>query len=273
MKKDAENYSWNAKDYAKHSSNQLEWAQELIPKLKLLGNENLLDIGCGDGKITAILSTCLPKGQVLGIDNSQEMITLAYQCYTQDAYPNLSFRKMDARKLPFKEQFDVIFSNAALHWITDHRSLLIGVANSLRKKGRILFQMGGKGNARDILLILDSLLAEERWKHFFTDFQFPYGFYSPFEYKEWLLEVGMKPERVELLPKNMKLQGREGLLGWLRTTWLPYTQRLPANLKEPFLGEIADKYLEAYPPDSNGIVQLKMSRLEVQASKACKSRN
>ncbi|MCJ7793728.1 methyltransferase, partial [Candidatus Bathyarchaeota archaeon] len=63
-------YNWNAQDYAKNSANQFQWAKELIPKLKLNGNESLLDIGCGDGKITAELAKCLPHGRAVGIDSS-----------------------------------------------------------------------------------------------------------------------------------------------------------------------------------------------------------
>ncbi len=63
---EAKSYAWDAKDYAKNSQNQYQWTKELIPKLKLKGNEALLDIGCGDGKITAELATCLPKGIVVG---------------------------------------------------------------------------------------------------------------------------------------------------------------------------------------------------------------
>ena len=77
----------------------------------------------------------------------------------------------------------------------------------------------------------------------------------------------MKPERVELLPKDMKLQGRDGLTGWIRTTWLPYTQRLPIDLRDLFVMEMADRYLESYPLDEAGVAHLKMVRLEVQANK------
>ena len=60
MAEQPKNYVWNAEDYAKHSSSQYKWAKELIPKLKLMGSEALLDIGCGDGKVTATLAKCLP---------------------------------------------------------------------------------------------------------------------------------------------------------------------------------------------------------------------
>ena len=97
-----------------------EWAEELIPKLRLTGNEAVLDIGCGIGKITARIASCMPQGCVIGIDNSEEMIKLARSKFPQTTYLNVSFQVMDARKLTFKEQFDRVFSNAVLHWIIDH---------------------------------------------------------------------------------------------------------------------------------------------------------
>jgi trans-aconitate 2-methyltransferase len=260
-------YSWNAEDYAKNSSSQYKWAQELIPKLKLSGSEALLDIGCGDGKITAAVAKCLPQGQVIGIDNSEDMISLARCSFPQEMYPNLSFQRMDARAITFQEKFDCAFSNAALHWIIDQQSVLHGVQRSLKDGGRLLFQMGGKGNAQDILLTLTPLMDSEPWKKFFSNFSFPYGFYGPEDYKTWLLEAKLKPERVELLQKDMKLQGKEGLAGWIRTTWLPYTEKVPATLKDAFVEEMVNTYVAKYPLDTTGVAHIRMVRLEVEASK------
>ena len=94
---EAKNYAWAAKDYAKNSQNQYQWAKELIPKLKLKGNETLLDIGCGDGKITAELAKCLPNGRTVGIDSSAQMIKLAQNTFPSKDQTNLSFQVMDAR--------------------------------------------------------------------------------------------------------------------------------------------------------------------------------
>ena len=265
--KPPEKYSWNAEDYAKHSSTQFAWAKELIPKLRLTGNEALLDVGCGDGKITVQIASCLPQGCVVGIDNSDEMIKLARSKFPQTAYSNVTFQVMDARKLGFKEQFDRVFSNAALHWIINHRPVLEGVKRSLKPKGRLLFQMGGEGNAQDILIVLDDMLVEDRWRRFFQGFTFPYGFHAPEEYGTWLRESGLVPEMVELLPKDMSLPGREGLAGWVRTTWLPYTERLPAELRDEFVGEIVDRYVKTHPLDISGNVHVAMVRLEVEAYK------
>ena len=263
----AEIYSWNAKEYAKHSSNQFEWAKELIPKLELTGKEALLDIGCGEGKVTQLLSTYLPHGQVVGVDSSEEMIAAARQSFPHCQNPNLTFLRMDARELTFREQFDVAFSNASLHWIIDHQTVLACVHDSLDRGGRLLFQMAGKGNAQDMIAVVEELISEEDCKPYFKNFTFPYGFYGLDEYNSWLKEAGFKAQRVELFPKDMKLHGKEGLVGWIRSVWLPFTERVPSNLRDCFINEIADRYLAAYPLDETGNAHIKMVRLEVQAAK------
>jgi len=264
---DSEGYHWNAREYAQHSSNQFEWARGLIPKLELKGTESLLDIGCGDGKVTNLLSTYLPHGQVVGVDSSDEMISAARQSFPHCHCPNLTFLKMDARELTFREQFDVAFSSATLHWIIDHQTVLSGVHDSLDKGGRLLFQMAGKGNAQSIIAVLEELISEEDCKPYFKNFSFPYGFYGPEEYKTWLKDSGFQPVRVELIPKDMTLQGKEGLVGWIRSVWLPFTERVPPSLRDSFINEIADRYILAYPLDETGAVRIKMVRLEVQAKK------
>jgi trans-aconitate methyltransferase len=260
-------YAWDAKDYAKNSVNQYAWAQELIPKLKLKGDEVLLDVGCGDGKITAEIAKALPHGRVVGVDSSSGMINLAKSTFPQKVNANLSFELMDARKLIFQGEFDVVFSNAALHWIVDQATVLQGVERSLKAGGRLLFQMAGKGNAKDVICLFDELLMESHWKQFFDGFSFPYAFLSVEEYRALLADAGLAALRVELFPKDMKFTGAEGLAGWVRTTWLPFTERIPLELRDSFVWEIVNRYLERFPADASGIVHLGMMRLEVEAKK------
>lgn len=261
------NYTWNAKDYGVNSQNQFQWATELLTKLNLQGDEAVLDIGCGEGKITAVIAASLPKGRVVGVDSSEQMINLAKKAYSAEHYPNLNFILMDAQNLSFEEDFDVAFSNAALHWVLDQKSVLYGVKRSLKSSGRILFQMAGKGNAKAVLDIFDELFLLPEWKPYFKDFVFPYAFLSPQEYRTLLVDAGLNPVRVEQIPKDMTHKGAAGLAGWIRTTWLPYTQRLPEMLQPKFIDEIVQRYLKRCPPDAEGIVHLDMVRLEVEAKK------
>lgn len=260
-------YEWDAKEYFKNSSQQRKWAKELMGKLKLRGDERVLDIGCGDGKVTAEIAKSLTKGSILGIDSSQGMVNFAREKFLEKQIPNLAFKTIDVKYMSFENEFDIVFSNACLHWIIDHLLVLKKISMSLNPGGRILIQMGGKGNATEIIEVLNEMLQDNKWNEFFDGFAFPYGFYGVEEYKQWLSEAGLSIIRIELLPKDMTHKGKEGLSSWIRTTWLPYTQRLPEELQEEFIGELADRYIEKYPLDKDGLVHVAMVRLEVEAEK------
>ena len=256
---------WNADDYAKNSSAQSQWAEELIAKLALKGCEFVIDIGCGDGKITAQLARVVNNGYVLGIDSSESMIRRASEQFPGTTITNLSFRHMDATEICLSEKFDVAFSNATLHWVKDQTAVLRGVHSCLKPGGKVLFQMGGRGNAAKISDTIREIIVRPKWQQYYEGFKPPYHFYSPEEYKVWLVDNCFHPVRVELIPKDMQHAGIEGVTGWLRTTWFPYTDRLPTELREVFLGEVVETYLAAYPIDDRGNSHISMVRLEVQA--------
>ncbi len=258
-----QNDNWNAQDYAKNSSAQESWANELVSKLALQGNEQVLDIGCGDGKITNAIAKKLADGKAVGIDRSASMIELAKSQFNR---PNLSFYQMDATAISFQEQFKVAFSNAALHWVKDHKAILIHLKKCLRGNAKILFQMGGYGNAQDVLAVVDQVTTSENWKSYFDNFDFPYRFCTIQDYEKWLPEAGYQAQRIELIEKDMVHENAEGLKGWLRTTWFPYTDRLPENQKEDFLNLVVQEYKDAHPLDAEGRTHVHMVRLEVEAS-------
>jgi trans-aconitate 2-methyltransferase len=264
-------YQWDAQDYEKNSAQQRLWAQELIRKLELRGDEAVLDVGCGDGKVSAEIAASVPAGRVVGIDLSGEMIALAQARFPAADYPNLRFQPADASRLPFAGEFDVVFSNATLHWLRDHRPALQGIAKSLKPGGKILLQMGGKGNAAGIVAAIEELISQPDWLPYFTGFDFPYGFYAPPEYQGWLLAAGLLPTRLELIPKDMLHPGKAGLAGWLRTTWLPYTQRLPEEKRSAFIDTLVETYTAVNPVDDQGSVHVSMVRLEVEAVKPPRS--
>ena len=260
-------YDWNAQDYEKHSLAQQKWARELMVKLNLEGGEDILDLGCGDGKVTAEIAECVPSGSVLGVDNSSSMVELAREKYPATHHPNVSFMLMDAANLSFKEEFDIVFSYAALHWVKDHKPVIQGLYQSLRPGGRILLQMGGKGNADGILAALEELQNSQVWKQYFSDFEFPYGFHGTEQYSDWLRKSGFDIKRVELIPRDMEQDGESGLAGWIRTTWLPFTHCIPDEQREGFIAELARKYIDQVPLDTNGKAHVAMVRLEVEAIK------
>jgi trans-aconitate 2-methyltransferase len=259
---------WDAQDYVAHSAAQQEWARELIAKLRLRGDEAVLDIGCGDGRATAMIAERLPEGSVLGVDKSASMIALAGEQFPPGGHPNMSFRQMDATRLELPPAFDVAFSTAALHWVDDHEAVLGGVRRSLRPGGRLLFQMGGRGNLAEAWAVGEDVIARPRWRGYFADFPSPYHFHTPEDYEVWLPRAGFRVARAHLFTKDMPHAGRGAFLGWLRTTWFSYTDRLPAELRGAFCDEVADAYTSARPPDAEGVIHVKMMRLEVEAEVA-----
>ena len=307
---------WNAAAYAANSAVQQTWARELIAKLNLRGDERILDVGCGDGKVSAEIARVVPRGSVTGIDASAGMIAFAKRTFPAKENPNLKFQVCDAREIgllfspsPQREEgrdenspnlnsrfeplnpltrrdatlsptgregrgegeestmLDVVFSNAALHWVDDHEAILRGVASVLKPGGRFIVSCGGKGNAHDVFLALRPEMRLARWRRFFRKMPMPYFFHSPAHYEKWLPQSGFKVNEIRLAPKDATYDGAKGFATWLNTTWIPYVQRVPENLREKFIAAVTDRYLAKHPPDAGGKVHVRMVRLEIDAVK------
>lgn len=259
---------WDAEDYHRSSSQQKKWALELLVKLKLKGNERVLDVGCGDGKITAVISQHVSHGSVLGMDNSESMIAFAQKNFPQSTFPNLSFQVCDAEKLFFNNEFDVIVSFSALHWMHNHKAVLRGMHASLKSHGIILLSFGGKGNVEGVEEAAKKIISQQSWRDYFKKFNFPWKFYSVEDYRKFLRDAGFNEKHLVLVPKDMTHTGKEGFKSWLRTTHsLPYAEKLPQNLHENFIEDVASAYVQLFPEDKDGFVHIKMVRLEVEAEK------
>jgi trans-aconitate methyltransferase len=163
--------------------------------------------------------------------------------------------------------FDIVFSNAALHWVDDHRAFLRGAASVLRPGGHLVVSCGGKGNAHDVFVALRPEMRLKRWREFFRKLGKPYFFHNPDSYEKWLPRFGFKSRGVRLSSKDAVYDGRDGFAAWLRTTWLPYTQRVPEDLREEFIAAVTDCYLARHPVDAEGRVHVRMVRLEIDAVK------
>ncbi len=258
---------WNPADYAVNSASQLAWAREQIARLNLRGDERILDVGCGDGKVTAEMARAVPRGSAVGVDSSPEMIRFAQASFPPAAFPNLRFCEMDARRLQFDEPFDLLFSNAALHWVDDHPAFLGGAAANLGAGGRLIVSCGGRGNAQDVFLAVRSTLRLKRWRAFFRKLARPYFFHGPEEYERWLPRFAFRPGLVRLAEKDTVFATGAAFAGWFRTTWLPYTQRVPGPLRDEFVAAVANRYVAKHPPDTEGRIHVRMVRLEINAEK------
>ena len=240
---------------------------EAIPKLNLKGNESILDIGCGDGKISVKLKTLLPHGEVVGIDSSCEMIQFANKTYLESDNQGISFHTMDATQISFDRGFDIVFSNSALHWVKDQLSVLKCVNKCLKKNGRIFFQMTGKGSMENIIHAFIHLLEDKKWQPYFTEIQFSGGFFTEDQYRNWLKETEFHPVRVELVKKEIIFSGKTELEGHILAAWHPITERVPEIDRNAFVSDLVDRYLKIVPVNGDGFPTVEVVRLEVEAVK------
>lgn len=257
---------WDASAYREHSTGQYAWADELIRSLELGGGESILDIGCGDGKVTARIAGCVPKGSVVGIDSSPAMIELSSSTYPKAEYPNLDFRLLDAEALDYTNAFDVVFSNAVLHWVSNHEAVLEGIYRALKPGGKMLLQMGGEGNAREILGVMEHFMQRGEWRSYFEGFRFPYTFHSADTYQRLMAKAGYSTGKAVLIAKDMVHPGIEAFKGWIETTWFPYINRVPVIHRREFVDRFVSEYLQRFPEDEKGI-HVGMIRLEAEAVK------
>jgi trans-aconitate 2-methyltransferase len=258
-------YQWDAQDYNLNSANQQRWAREMLASLQLTGAERILDIGCGEGKVTAELAQRVPKGAVVGVDVSPEMIGLAEKLFLGKA-ANVTFQHADASALPFHNEFDVVVSFNCLHWVKDHLPVLEGIEQSLKPSGRVLLQFGGRGVDKVVDDISEPVISAKKWRPYFINFEFPWYFYGPEDYKVWVQEAGLNAQRVEIVPHEGVFTP-EQFKGWIRATWVPYLQRVPPDRREDLVSEMVDQYLMEHPVDREGVIHLSFNRLEVEATK------
>jgi trans-aconitate methyltransferase len=256
---------WDAVDYAANSDAQYQWGNELITQLGLRESERVLDVGCGDGKLTAVIAQQVAAGAVTGIDASPQMVALAQQRW--GGAGNIVFACMDAQKLVFNSAFDAVISNAVLHWVPDHPAVLASVRRALRPGGRVLLQMPAAGNCALFIEAVDRVRAMPRWQRFFRGFTFPWRFSVEDDYTRWLDQAGLDVQGIVTVNKDMCHDGPAGLAGWMRSTWLPYLQCVPGVDRGRFVAAVIDDYLRAVPPDAQGHTHVEMVRLEVAATK------
>lgn len=223
--------TWDGTDYARHSAHQRAWGTDILTELPLRGDERILDLGCGDGGVTRRLAARVPRGSVLGIDAAAGMLEAA----RQQPLPNTAYAELDIDALDFEAEFDLIYSNAALHWVLDHSRFLANAHRALRPGGILRVQFGGAGNIPNLLDCLGRQMALPPFPEAFARFRWPWFFPDVAAY-ESLLQAAPFPEwRAWLEEKVQRFPAADALVGWIDNPCLiPFVQALPEELRRPF---------------------------------------
>lgn len=254
---------WKGGEYAKNSESQKSSAEDFIATLDLHNASAVLDVGCGDGKITAAMARALPDAEIVGVDISPSMIEFALAAFS--GYPNLKFSVEDAAQVNFQEKFDLITSFTVMQWVLEQTQALERFEKALKPGGRLCIQMP-IGLPRAMEQALNKTITSEKWAKYFTQFSAPWRFYQPEEYRDLLVNAQFSPTRLETITKHEKFPSRAAFQGFLRQ-WFPYLRPIPADLKDIFLTELLDRYLQILPVDEKGQVSFIVTRLEVEAIK------
>ena len=164
-------FEFDGEKYKKASNHQKEWGAKLISEFEFQGFEHILDLGCGDGAITANLANLVPNGFVLGIDASQGMIKTAKDNYKQN---NLQFELLDINSINFTNDFDIIISNATLHSVKDHKTLLHRVNSALKNNGIVRFNFAADGNCSYFYKVVQQVMQLPSYSEYFNTFEWPW---------------------------------------------------------------------------------------------------
>jgi trans-aconitate 2-methyltransferase len=233
-------HEFDGNKYAKASAHQTEWGLKLISELGLSGRERVLDLGCGDGTLTAQLAELLPDGDVLGVDASKGMIEAALPKATS----NLRFRELDINDLNFVEEFDVVFSNATLHWVKDHQRLFQNVYRALRPGGRIRFNFAGDGNCSHFFAVVREAMTREEFCQFFVGFEWPWYMPSHDEYEDLAKSSGLHDVRVWGENADRFFPDAESMVRWIdQPSLVPFLAHVASPAKESFRDFVVNRML------------------------------
>lgn len=256
-------YPFDGRKYEQASQCQQEWGIEIVQALPLRGDERILDLGCGTGGVTRALADRVPRGFVLGIDNSPSMLAVA----RAHARANLEFALLDITALPFEAEFEVIFSNATLHWIADHEQLVRKLYRALRPGGFLRLQFGAAGNVATLIEVLRHVMAEPVYARWFEEFRWPWYMPRPAEYERLLAQSDFTRYRVWGEQKDRYFTDKEALMRMIEEPGLvPFLVPLPEALKRSFRGAVLAQVLErTRQPDGRYFEQFR--RINLYAAK------
>ena len=258
-------YDFDGKRYKKASKHQKEWGGKIIEEISVNEDSIILDLGCGDGVLTQILSSKVPKGKVIGIDASKGMIETTNEIRED----NLEFRLMDINNINFEEKFDLIFSNAALHWVKDHKKLFNRCNNVLKYGGKIRFNFAGDGNCHNFFEVVKEIAMYKEYNIYFKDFEWPWYMPSIKEYKKLANETKVF-KNINVFEENADryFQNPEELIGWIdQPSIVPFISVLPENIRKEFRDKVVEEMLKKTQKEDGTYFET-FRRINILAEKA-----
>jgi trans-aconitate 2-methyltransferase len=240
---------YDASDYARQSSLQKTMADKQLASLDLQGSERILDVGCGDGKITAQVAGRVPGGSVLGVDPSAEMIAFASTRFDPSSWPNLRFEMADAASLSYRHAFDLVVSFNALHWVREQGAALRSIRDALRPGGRAILRLVPAGVRKSLEDVIDEVRRSSAWAGDFSGFDRPDAHLTAENYRALAVRCGFEVDGIRVEDESWDFETRPSFAAWCRANFVAWTSRLPADASEAFIAEVLDRYSSAVTGD------------------------
>jgi trans-aconitate methyltransferase len=233
---------WNATLYHQISAPQVSWGEKVLARVKLRGDERVLDAGCGTGRLTRDLLEALPRGHVVALDVSQNMLDTARAYLEPDFGSRVEFVRCDLLELPFECEFDLIFSTASFHWVLDHDRLFRNLYRALRPDGSLIAQC--------LLARLVRLMESPAYAKHFVGYRFPWEFSDAETAANRMRKAGFEQVETSLEEAPTKFETASEFQSFVESVVLHrHLERLPqAELRQNFLAELTRQAANDNPP-------------------------
>ena len=254
---------WQPADYQLNSAMQERQADEALSRRKLASDDRILDVGCGDGRVTAKIARNVPAGRVLGIDRSAEMIAFA-RSNRPGGLPNLEFEVMSADDLDLEERFTHVVSFSCLHWVRNQRAVWEGFWKLLEPGGVAL--VGFQTDHEHLWQEVATLIVEPKLRGLFEDFEDPFNHWTLSELRSFVEESGFFIQRADDI-LGVEAFGDRATLHAFLSSWMPQVAHLPVDRRVHFLNELLDRYLTRVEGAIREVAGLRIRRLILEAEK------
>jgi trans-aconitate 2-methyltransferase len=224
-------WDWDAVTYDRVADALLRWGTDVLTRLRLAGDERVLDAGCGSGRVTERLLRRLPRGSVVGLDRSAAMLGEARRRLGPASGRVVLLCADLESPLPLAVPVDAVFSTATFHWVRDHEALFRHLAAVLRPGGQLVAQCGGAGNIASVVEALGRV--GDGWAG-------PWNFATAEETRARLEGAGFDQVDTWLQPEPTPFEPGAPLETYLETVCLgAHLDRLPAEARRPFVAAVA----------------------------------
>jgi trans-aconitate 2-methyltransferase len=263
---------WNPELYNRFRRYREEPFLAILDRLKLRGDETIVDLGCGSGENTLELARRVPRGRVAGLDSSAAMINAANKAVEgieMDVRSRLKFMLGDISEFHAPQQYSVVFSNAALQWVPGHREIFKRIFDALTPRGRVVVQMP-KNDQETAQVTILQLAGEPPWREILQSVTVPSrAVPGPERYDRMLPELGFTEVDCYEHVFQHPMDSPRDVVDWSRATTLrPFLSVLPEDRHDAFLAALVERLARAY--GTTGPLTFPFRRLFIWATRPAK---